>query len=96
MQIYRLKNVIQPYAWGSTTAITQMLGLPNPTHQPQAELWMGTHPKGPSMVVAGDDRAPLQQLIDRHPIDILGQYVVRRFGRALPYLFKVLAANTRR
>ncbi len=92
MQIYRLKNVIQPYAWGSTTAITQMLGQPNPTHQPQAELWMGTHPKGPSMVVAGDDRVPLQQLIDRQPIDILGQYVVRRFGRALPYLFKVLAA----
>ncbi len=92
MQIYRLDNVIQPYAWGSKTAIAQMIGQPNPAQKPQAELWMGTHSKGPSMVVAGDDRVPLQQLIDRQPIDILGRYVVRRFGHALPYLFKVLAA----
>ena len=92
MQIYRLENVIQPYAWGSKTAIAQMIGQPNPTQEPQAELWMGTHPKGPSMAVAGGDRVPLQQLIDRQPIDILGRYVVKRFGPALPYLFKVLAA----
>jgi mannose-6-phosphate isomerase len=92
MQIYRLDNVIQPYAWGSKTAIAQMIGQPNPANQPQAELWLGTHPKGPSMVVAGDDRVSLQQLIDRQPVDILGPYVVGRFGRTLPYLFKVLAA----
>jgi mannose-6-phosphate isomerase len=92
MRIYRLDNVIQPYAWGSKTAIARMIGQPNPAQQPQAELWMGTHPKGPSMVVAGDDRVPLQQLIDRQPIDILGRYVVRRFGHVLPFLFKVLAA----
>ena len=92
MQIYRLENVIQPYAWGSKTAIAQMIGQPNPAKQPQAELWMGTHPKGPSMAISGDDRVALQQLIDRQPSDILGQYVVGRFGQALPYLFKVLAA----
>ncbi|MEE4114311.1 MAG: mannose-6-phosphate isomerase, class I [Desulfobacteraceae bacterium] len=92
MPIYRLDNVIQPYAWGSKTAIAQLIGQPNPAQHPQAELWMGTHPKGPSMVIAGDDRVPLQQLIDRQPIDILGRYVVRRFGHVLPYLFKVLAA----
>lgn len=92
MPIYRLDNVIQPYAWGSKTAIAQLIGQPNPAQLPQAELWMGTHPKGPSTVVAGDERVPLQQLIERQPIDILGRYVVRRFGQALPYLFKVLAA----
>jgi len=92
MQIYRLENVIQPYAWGSKTAIAQMIGQPNPDQQPQAEMWMGTHPKGPSKVVDGDDRIPLQQLIDRQPIDILGRYVVGRFGHSLPFLFKVLAA----
>ncbi len=92
MPIYRLDNVIQPYAWGSKTAIAQLIGQPNPAQHPQAELWMGTHPKGPSMVIAGDDRVPLQQLIDQQPIDILGRYVVRRFGHVLPYLFKVLAA----
>ena len=45
MRIYRLENVIQPYAWGSKTAIAELLGLPGPHDVPQAELWMGTHPK---------------------------------------------------
>ena len=92
MKIYRLVNVVQSYAWGSRTAIADLLGQPSPTPNPQAELWMGTHPKGPSMVVADDDHVPLQQLIDRQPTSILGQDVVARYGSALPYLFKVLAA----
>jgi mannose-6-phosphate isomerase len=92
MSIYRLENVIQPYAWGSKTAIADLIGQPNPTQEFQAELWMGTHPKGPSMVVAGDERIPLQQLIDQQPIEILGRYVAMRFSNTLPYLFKVLAA----
>lgn len=92
MQIHRLENVVQPYAWGSTTAIAQITGQPNPTREPQAELWMGTHPKGPSMVVSDGHRIPLQQLIDRQPVDILGRYAAMRFGNVLPYLFKVLAA----
>jgi mannose-6-phosphate isomerase len=92
MPIYRLENVVQPYAWGSTTAISGLLGLPGPTEAPQAELWMGTHPKGPSTVVADEGRMPLHVLIERQPADILGPDVARRFGNALPCLFKVLAA----
>ena len=92
MHIYRLENVVQPYAWGSRTAIADLLGKPVPSQEPQAELWMGTHPKGPSMAVAGDQKIPLQQLIDRQPVGILGRDVSMRYGNALPYLFKVLAA----
>ncbi len=92
MPIYRLENVVQPYAWGSKTAIADLLGQPGPTREPQAELWLGTHPKGPSKVIVDDDRIPLQQLIEGHPHDILGAYVAGRFGNILPYLFKVLAA----
>ncbi|MBC2712703.1 MAG: mannose-6-phosphate isomerase, class I [Desulfosarcina sp.] len=92
MQIYRLENAIQTYAWGSKTAIADLLGQPSPAEKPQAELWMGTHPKGPSMVIADGDRIPLQQLIDQQPVDILGNDVAMRFGNTLPYLFKVLAA----
>jgi mannose-6-phosphate isomerase len=92
MRIYRLENVVQPYAWGSTTALTDLLGRPNPGRQPQAELWMGTHPNGPSLVLADGERIPLRQLIARHPIEVLGVDVFSRFGAALPYLFKVLAA----
>ncbi|WP_419663747.1 ManA: mannose-6-phosphate isomerase class I [Desulfosarcina variabilis str. Montpellier] len=93
MRIYRLENVIQPYAWGSKTAIAELLGLPGPHDVPQAELWMGTHPKGPSMVRVGAKRVPLYQLIEQNPMVMLGADSVRRFGAVLPYLFKVLAAD---
>jgi len=92
MRIYRLENVIQPYAWGSKTAISELLGLPGPHDAPQAELWMGTHPKGPSLVHIGAKRVPLYQLIKQNPMVMLGDDSVRRFGAVLPYLFKVLAA----
>jgi mannose-6-phosphate isomerase len=45
------------------------------------------------MVVADDLRVPIQALIDQHPLEILGEDITRRFGKALPYLFKVLAAD---
>ena len=93
MPIYRLENVSQPYAWGSRTAIADLLGQTSPTREPQAELWMGTHPKGPSWVVAHDERILLQQLIDLKPLEVLGHDVVHRFGNSLPFLFKVLAAD---
>ena len=92
MPIYRLENVIQHYAWGSTQAIAGLIGVPNPTHEPQAELWMGTHHKGPSMVVDGQHREPLQELVDRQPAGILNRYVAERFDNSLPFLFKVLSA----
>ena len=93
MTVYRLTNVIQAYAWGSRTAIADLMGQPSPSATPQAELWMGTHPKGPSRVAAGDDLVPLQDLIEKNPEGILGAGVVRRFGAHLPFLFKVLAAD---
>lgn len=92
MQICRLENVIQPYAWGSRTAIAELTGRPVPSEHPQAELWMGTHPKGPSTVLYHGERLALQRLIERHPVEILGQCAAQKFDAALPYLFKVLAA----
>jgi mannose-6-phosphate isomerase len=43
-------NTPRDYAWGSTTAIPALLGVP-PTGAPQAEYWMGTHPGSPSRLV---------------------------------------------
>jgi mannose-6-phosphate isomerase len=93
LSILPLDNVIQPYAWGSKTAIADLLGRPNPDQRPQAEMWMGTHPKGPSTVVTEGARLPLQQVIERAPAEILGGDTARRFDNRLPYLFKVLAAD---
>lgn len=90
--IYRLKNTIQQYEWGSRTAIAELMGKPGPAQNPQAELWMGTHPKAPSMVNLNGKWLSLKTLIDKNPSGILGKTVAARFDKNLPYLFKVLAA----
>lgn len=87
-----LKNTVQEYAWGSYTAIAELLGKSSPSDVPQAELWMGAHPKAPSMVKYKGDMASLQELIKKHPDDILRKTVAEKFNNSLPYLFKVLAA----
>ena len=87
-----LKNTIQEYAWGSCTAIADLMGQPSPADRPQAELWMGAHPKAPSLVSTENGWESLADLIQDHPIDILGRGVAEKFDGKLPYLFKVLAA----
>ncbi|MDK1475719.1 mannose-6-phosphate isomerase, class I [Streptomyces sp. 549] len=87
----RLANTVRPYAWGSTTAIPELLGT-EPTGQPQAELWMGAHPGAPSLVDRGAGRQPLSEVIAADPHGELGDAAVAAFGPRLPFLFKVLAA----
>jgi len=90
--ILRMHNPIQEYAWGSHHAIAELLGQPVPSDQPQAELWMGAHPKAPSMVATGAGWEPLDALISKFPIEFLGASTAATFGGRLPFLFKVLAA----
>jgi len=87
-----LKNIIQEYAWGSRTAILELLGQSVPADKPQAELWMGTHPKAPSQVFADGLWRSLPEVIQESPEETLGQEVAARFSNKLPFLFKVLAA----
>ncbi len=90
--VVRLDSEIQHYAWGSTAWMAQCLGR-SPSGDPEAELWMGAHPKAPSRVVGTLSRATnLLQLIEADPQRLLGSDVHQKFGR-LPFLFKVLAAE---
>lgn len=91
-QIFRLNNPIQNYAWGSRTAIAELLGAASPSEHPQAELWMGAHPKATSTIRFGADRLSLASLIEKHPEAVLGDKTASKFIRRLPFLFKVLAA----
>ncbi|MFF9687467.1 mannose-6-phosphate isomerase, class I [Streptomyces sp. NPDC014623] len=97
----RLSNTVRPYAWGSTTAIPELLGTA-PTGEPQAEMWMGAHPGAPSRVTrpAGAEPAssgPVEQsltdVIAAAPERELGTAAVRAFGPRLPFLLKLLAAG---
>ncbi|MHA1092657.1 type I phosphomannose isomerase catalytic subunit [Enterobacter ludwigii] len=40
-----MRNGIKNYAWGSRVALNHLFGLLNPDDQPQAEVWMGSHPQ---------------------------------------------------
>lgn len=87
-----LKNTIQEYAWGSSRAIPDLLGQKNPEKKPQAELWMGAHPKAPSLVQYNGQWVSLLDLINHHPKEVLGKETAKNFDNKLPYLFKLLAA----
>jgi mannose-6-phosphate isomerase len=85
-----ITNTPRDYAWGSRTAIAELLGLPA-SGGPEAELWLGAHPGWPSVVT---DATPefagrrLDEVIAEDPARFLGP------GRTtLPFLLKVLAAD---
>jgi mannose-6-phosphate isomerase len=89
-----LKGRIQNYAWGSRTAIAELLGNTGPAAEPEAELWMGAHPSAPSLVFRNGGWRSLLDVIADQPESELGAAVVGRFGPRLPFLLKVLAAAT--
>lgn len=90
-QILEMHNPIQTYAWGSRTAIAKLMGSHDIPDQPQAEIWMGAHPKAPSRVRLASSWQRLDTLIERHPEPLLGPAAIARFGHRLPFLLKVLA-----
>jgi mannose-6-phosphate isomerase len=94
LEMYRLDNRVQEYAWGSRTAIAELLGRPRPSPRPEAELWMGAHPSAPSRALRQAGWESLLDVIAASPREELGPAVVAKFGTALPFLFKVLAAET--
>ncbi|MFF4233245.1 mannose-6-phosphate isomerase, class I [Streptomyces sp. NPDC001820] len=88
----RLSNTVRPYAWGSTTAIPELLGIA-PTGEPQAEMWMGAHPGAPSRATREAAEQSLSELIAADPVGELGPAAVEKFGPRLPFLLKILAAG---
>lgn len=86
--MYRLRNAIRDYAWGSSNHIARLLGVA-PPGGPQAELWIGAHEGDPSRLP--DDRG-LHELIRESPRETLGPRVEAMFGPRLPFLVKALAA----
>jgi mannose-6-phosphate isomerase len=89
-----LQGRIQNYAWGSRTAIAELLGRPAPAANPEAELWLGAHSSAPSLTLRNGAWRSLLDVIAEKPAAELGPAVVARFGPRLPFLLKVLAAET--
>ncbi len=88
MAILKLENEIMDYAWGSREDIAALQGRPVPSPGPEAELWMGAHPKAPSLVQGRS----LADIISDDPIACLGSATATTFNGRLPFLLKLLAA----
>jgi mannose-6-phosphate isomerase len=58
MPVRVVEGVVQHYAWGDHDFIPSLLGVAS-KDQPWAELWLGTHPFGPSLL---DDGSALSAL----------------------------------
>jgi mannose-6-phosphate isomerase len=86
--VFKLKGVVQHYAWGGYDFIPELLGLKNPDRKPFAEYWLGAHPNHPAMIY-NDGETALSELIRNNGMDVLGKTVVQKFS-SLPYLLKVL------
>ncbi len=89
-ELFRLDNPIQNYAWGSHTVLAQMRGVPAPTKQPEAEVWVGAHPSAPSVAEYAGDSTALNVLVENNPETFLGK---NRTCDTFPYLFKILAID---
>ncbi|KAH9398609.1 hypothetical protein TYRP_018853 [Tyrophagus putrescentiae] len=64
---------------------------------PFAELWMGTHPSGPSVVMGtgpNHNNVTLLNCLSTYPEYVGNIKIVTKYGRNLPFLFKVLSVRT--
>lgn len=89
-EIFSLKNQIQNYAWGSRKILGRMRGVPVPTEQPEAEVWVGAHPAAPSRATVDGAESPLNELIVENPSRFLRP---DRTSDWFPFLFKILAID---
>jgi len=86
MKLFKIKGVLQHYAWGGKEFIPNLIGEPI-QDQPCAEYWMGAHDKAPAEILGQELK--LNEFIKKNPSTALGDKVDQKFGK-LPFLFKVL------
>ena len=87
--VYLMENTVQKYGWGTADYIAELTGIVNAEKEPFAELWMGAHPKAPSIINSGQ---ALNDFIAADTAGILGCDIAGQYGE-LPFLLKVLSAG---
>ena len=68
--IEKIENQPRDYAWGSTTLMTEALGI-TATGKPMAEIWFGNHPGSPSQTLDGRSLADIR----REPLGFLLKFL---------------------
>lgn len=92
--MYRIAGVRKDYAWGSMSAIPELMGEDS-SGRPIAEVWYGAHPGGPSPILGefplGGAAKDLRELVTWDTVGALGVPVTERFDGELPFLLKLIA-----
>ncbi|CCK71156.1 mannose-6-phosphate isomerase PMI40 KNAG_0G00980 [Huiozyma naganishii CBS 8797] len=98
-KLFRIDATYQQYEWGkmgSSSAVAQYAAHSDKNvkiddTKPYAELWMGTHLKGPCTTRPGNEL--LNDVIAKDPTTMLGKDIIEKFQSKseLPFLFKVLS-----
>ncbi|XP_013388578.1 mannose-6-phosphate isomerase [Lingula anatina] len=100
-KVFPLKCPVQTYHWGKVGKDSEVAKLSLSGNSDfklddkttYAELWMGTHHKGPCILNRPKmDNTTLAQWVAKNQDD-LGSKVKDKFQGQLPYLFKVLSVN---
>ncbi|WP_030013497.1 mannose-6-phosphate isomerase, class I [Curtobacterium sp. S6] len=87
-QLLNMENPIQNYAWGTRDTLARLRGEKSPAAQPEAELWVGAHPRSSSSVQTDRGERRLAEIIDEDPTAILPEGF-----EEFPYLLKILAID---
>jgi len=98
-KVFQLVPKVQNYAWGKVgknSKVAELISNAYPEieidlNQKYAELWMGTHPNGPS--IRRDTGENLKDIIIANP-DLLTIGIANKYEGDLPFLFKVLSIRT--
>ncbi|CAK1579274.1 unnamed protein product [Parnassius mnemosyne] len=91
-----LQCKVQNYDWGKfgqDSTVAKLLSSSDPnakidSRKPYAELWIGTHPNGPSLII---ERNILLSEYLKDNADAIGPVIRKRFGIAVPFLLKILS-----
>ncbi len=95
--LIEIQGKVQSYDWGKLGLSSKVAELASVSstftadaNKPYAELWMGTHPSGPSMTVQRDGKLaiPLKDIITE---ETLGKNIDLKYEHDIPFLFKVLS-----
>lgn len=73
--MHLIRGTVKDYPWGVVDGLTPWLGGHAELHtgQPQAELWFGVHPSGPSPIVEDEQHATLADHLAREQAPILAK-----------------------
>jgi mannose-6-phosphate isomerase len=73
--MHLIRGSVKDYPWGVVGGLTPWLDDHTQQHvgQPQAELWFGVHPSGPSPIVDDEKRATLADYLTREQAPILAK-----------------------